>query len=126
MVSDSGALFDTRKPDWHKLPPLRPDYQAAHRTIGTTTELLSTLRTKYVWPGGYEIVFITSDGALLCWDCVRANLRSVLDSIRHQIDDGWRVDRCAIEAVDADMTRECDPELVSYCAHCNREFGELD
>lgn len=83
------------------------------------------VRQPYAWPGGYEIVFVTDDGEILCHDCVRSNWRGVLDSTKHDINDGWRIVRMIAEAVSADCAREVDESLVSYCAHCNKEFGEF-
>jgi hypothetical protein len=126
MVSETdGGLYDTRNPGWHKLAPLRAEYQGNRTEIKTTAQLKASLRNPYAWPGGYEIVYFTSDGALLCADCVRKHLRSVLDSIKTHSRDGWRVVGCGYEAVSAEHAAECDPDLVSYCAHCNQAFGEI-
>jgi hypothetical protein len=125
MVSETdGNLYDTRKPNW-TAQPVRKDYSGAEREIKTTAQLKAALRSPYAWPGGYEIVFFTSDGALLCQQCVKSNLRSVLDSIRNQSSDGWRVVGTGYEAVSAECARECSEDLVSQCDHCNREFGEI-
>lgn len=90
-----------------------------------TKELKELVRHPYAWPGGYEIVFITNDGEILCHDCVRINWREVCDSTMHRIDDGWRIVGTMMEAVSADCAREVDESLVSYCAQCNKEFGEF-
>lgn len=125
MVSEcDGGLYDTRKQDWAK-QPLRAGYQGGKRDIGSTSDLKACLRQAYVWPGGYELVYMTDDGALLCGECVRKKLRAVLWSVRHESNDGWRVVACGYEATSADIARKCDEELVSYCAHCNKEFGEI-
>jgi hypothetical protein len=84
------------------------------------------IRTKYAWPGGYEIVFIANDGELLCNQCVKDNFRSVVWSMRNRVNDGWRIVEYSYEAVSAEDTRElAGGDYVSYCAHCNKEFGEL-
>jgi hypothetical protein len=60
--------------------------------ITNTKQLKESLRSgAYAWPGGYPLYFITSDGASLSFDAVRENFRSVIWSIRHKINDGWRV-----------------------------------
>lgn len=120
-----GALYDTRKTNW-TAKPIRSNYERAHRSIESVADLKATLRVKYAWPGGYEIVYLTSDGAILCAQCVRKNFRSVIDDIKQGSgSSGWRVVASTYEAVSAECARECDPELVSTCAHCSKEFGEL-
>ena len=79
----------------------------------TTTDLKQALRAgKYTWPGCYPLYFITSDGAALSFEAVRENLRSVLWSIKNQVNDGWRV-------VQADVNWE-DGELT--CDHTNEKI----
>lgn len=112
MISETdGHLYDTRKPDWTN-KPLRKDYRKTFRHIHNTTQLKATLRAdEYAWPGGYPLYLITSDGAALHFSCVRENFRSVLDSVKNKIDDGWRVVACDINYAD---------EL--WCAHCDNEI----
>lgn len=111
--STDGSLYDTRDPDWSRKPALRPIYIAGQSQIHTTAELKSALRHgAYAWPGGYPMYFITSDGAALSFDAVRAELRQVLDSVWHRQHDGWRV-----VAVDTNWE---DTDL--YCAHTNERI----
>jgi hypothetical protein len=126
MVSSTdGGLYDTRKLNWHKAP-IRPQYRSVFRDIKTTQQLKATMRQKYAWPGGYEIAYFTSDGALLCHDCVRRHLRSVLWSIHNQCSDGWRVIGAGYEATPAPERHiEQEDDTTSYCAHCSRVFGEI-
>jgi hypothetical protein len=78
------------------------------KTTFSTRNLKEALRSgPHAWPGGYPLFFVTSDGAALSFDAVRENLRSVLWSIRHGVNDGWRVVGC-------DVNWE-DPEL--FCDH---------
>lgn len=91
----------------------------------TTRELKNAIREVYAWPGGYELLAITSDGAVLCMQCCYENFRSIVWSMRHKCDDGWRVIALTYEAVEVECSREVDEGLVSYCANCNREFGEF-
>ena len=87
----NGDLHDTRSPNW-SANPLRTGYAYAHRNITNARELCATLRAgPYAWPGGYEFVYLTSDGGCLSTEAVRDNLRSVIGSIRTQCNDGWRV-----------------------------------
>jgi hypothetical protein len=60
--------------------------------INTTKDLKTALRNgQWAWPGGYPLYFITSDGAALSFDAVRSEYRQVINSIRHRLNDGWRV-----------------------------------
>lgn len=104
FVSDcSGDLHDTRRPDWAGTP-LRKWYKHTHASIQTGAELRATLRAGAVtWPGCYPLYFITSDGGALSFDTVRANLRSVLDSIRTKCNDGWRVIACEVNYEDTEL-----------------------
>lgn len=60
---------------------------------------------KYSSVGSYPLYFVTSDGAALSHDAVRANYAEIVQSIRENLNDGWRV-------VAHDVNWE-DPEL--YC-----------
>lgn len=107
-----GSLFDTRKHNWHRRPPLRPIYYRAYRDIENTLQLRATLRHgQYVFPGGYRLAFGTNDGAVLSFDAVLENYREVSDSIRTQCNDGWQVVSCFI--VD-----DCSDSPI-YCNHTN-------
>jgi hypothetical protein len=74
----------------------------------TTHQLKTVLRSgAYSWPGCYPLYFITSDGAALSFDSVRANFRAVLWSMRNKVNDGWRVVACEANWEDASL----------YCDH---------
>ena len=76
--------------------------------IMTTIQLKTVLRSgAYSWPGCYPLFFITSDGAALSFDSVRANFRAVLWSMRNKVNDGWRVVACEANWEDASL----------YCDH---------
>ena len=65
--------------------------------IRTAIDLKTALRNgPYAWPGGYPLYFVTSDGGALSFDTVRAEFRSVLDSVKTETDDGWRVVACDV------------------------------
>ena len=69
VSSTDGALYDTRKPEWHKQAPLRKDYCRTFETINNSRELRATIRNgAYAWPGGYPLVFLTADN-----DCISFN-----------------------------------------------------
>jgi hypothetical protein len=74
----------------------------------TTKQLKTILRSgAYSWPGAYPLYFITSDGAALSFDSVRSNFRAVLWSVRHKVNDGWRVVACDTNWEDGEL----------YCDH---------
>ena len=71
-------------------------------------------RDKYAWPGGYQLAVVTTDGGILCPECVRAEWFNIADSDRREIDDGWR-------PMGADIVHE--GEETQYCDHCNRQLN---
>jgi hypothetical protein len=75
--------------------------------ITNTTDLKNAIRSgAYTFPGCYPLFFITSDGAALSFDSVKANFRSVLWSIKNKVNDGWRVVGCDANWEDGELT--CD------------------
>ena len=103
FIGEGGILYDTRTSRWH-WKPLRKDYCRTYGSIRTVAQLKATLRNgEYAWPGGYPMYFITDDGGALSFDTVRAELRSVIDSIRNQISDGWRVVACDVNWEDTTL-----------------------
>lgn len=109
VSSADGALYDTRRPNWSKSAPLRPQYARPCREIAGTGDLRATLRGGAFYPG-YGVVFCTDDGASLCPACVRAEYRQISASIRTRARDGWRV----VAAYCAD---QCS--AGESCEHCN-------
>jgi len=107
FVSESdGCLYDTNRADW-TINPVRENYCWHHRTIESGADLRACLRAgAFAWPGGYPLFFVTSDGGALSFDAVRTELFQVIYSIRHGIDDGWRVVACCI--ADGDEEVYCD------------------
>ena len=78
-------------------------------------------RTRYAWPGGYELFAITNDGAALCHDCCRSEFRLIAESVRDNPSDaygycdGWRV-------IAVDSTASLDDSL--WCDHCDRHIND--
>lgn len=88
-------------------------------------ELLnSILKEPYAWPGGYERLLITEDGALLCSKCVKSESHRILVDIQDGYNTGWLPVGATYEAVSAEFAREAGAD-THRCDHCNREFGEL-
>jgi len=81
--------------------------------IHTTKDLKDAIRSgPYAWPGGYPLYFITSDGAALSFDAVRSEYRQVINSIRHRMNDGWRIVACEINWEDSGL----------YCDHTGQRI----
>ena len=73
--------------------------------IMTTKQLKAQLRDgSFAWPGGYPLYFVASDGEALSFDAVRGNLKSVIWSMRHKVNDGWRVIGCEVNWEDSTLT----------------------
>ena len=86
----------------------------------TTRQLKAQLRSgEFAWPGGYPLYFITSDGAAISFEAVRENIKSVIWSIRHKVNDGWSVIGCDVNWEDDSMT----------CSHTGKAiesaYGEI-
>lgn len=111
FVSFDGSLSDTRNPNWAR-EPLRERYSMLAREIRDTIDIRAALRHgSHTQLGGYECFFITSDGACLCFDCVRQEYRNVAQSVNCGFNEGWRVTHI-----------ECSANIDGgeWCAHCNR------
>lgn len=117
MVSDmDGGLYDTRSPDWHKRPPLRPAFERHFRDIETAGQFKATIRAGgFAWPGAYPLALVCHDGGLLCFDCGRKEARQILDSILTGTRDGWRVVACDICHAE---------EAAAVCDHCGQTIAE--
>ena len=68
---------------------------------------LDIIREPYAFPGSYEKIAITDDGAILCHACVKSELRQIATSYKG---DGWHV-------VAADIVENYDEQPL-YCDHC--------
>lgn len=76
------------------------------------TEIIKRLaHDKYVWPGGYEIFFVTHDGAMLCSDCVNKEIERIVESTTEYNNDGWWIDGYDYSA---------NMEEPDTCDHCNK------
>ena len=95
---------------------IRQLYASHAREISNTIEMRASLRAgAFAFPGGYELAYVTIDGALLCTKCARAEYRQISHSIRNRLNDGWRI----IGAMpDCDMYGFCD------CANCGHVFHD--
>ena len=81
--------------------------------INNTKDLKTAIRAgKYAWPGGYPVFFITSDGAALSFDAVKEEFKLILDSVKHNNNDGWRV-------IGSDINWE---DNTLYCDHTGNKI----
>jgi len=81
--------------------------------INSISDFRKAIRNgEYAWPGGYPCYFITSDGAALSFDAVRRELRSILESIASNANDGWRIVALEINWEDAAL----------YCEHTGQKI----
>lgn len=81
--------------------------------INSISDFRAAMRNgAYAWPGGYPLYFVTSDGAALSFDAVKAERRNILDSIAHRLSDGWCVIGMDINWEDASL----------YCDHTGKRI----
>lgn len=60
--------------------------------INSVSDFRAAMRQgPYAWPGGYPLYFITSDGAALSFKAAKDNARLIIESIAHNMRDGWRI-----------------------------------
>ncbi len=113
FVADNGALYDTRVSDWHKKPPLRPMFKRGVPWINNTHECKAAIRNgQYAWPGGYQMYLVCDDGAAMCFECARKDIRQILPAIQHNERNGWRVIATEINYEDSDL----------YCEGCSEKI----
>ena len=72
-------------------------------------------RERYAWPGGYPLVLVLTDGAVLCPTCVTAEWGSISWGTRHYLRNGW-------EAAGLDILEAPDAEVI--CDHCGTTIAE--
>ena len=77
----------------------------------------------YVWPGGYPVIYIATDGGVFCADCANGENGSLARTVDGPDDaprDGWKIEAC-------DVFFEGHSE---FCVHCNTEiesaYGDPD
>jgi hypothetical protein len=107
ISSCDGALHDTRAPNW-SATPLRPNYSRHHNAIASAADFKACLRAgQYAWPGGYQLYFITDDGATLSFESARENARQIIAALNAgDKRGGWHVAACDINYEDSDLV--CD------------------
>jgi len=106
-----GDLFDTRKGELNN--PLRTGYMGIHADITSGQQLKATLRAIPNEPYQSSMFFRTAIGYCLCPDCVRAELPSVVASMRNNHRDMWHVEGF-------DTLWDEDPSAPVTCDACDR------
>lgn len=72
-------------------------------------KLKHAIRNKYAWPGGYALILLMTDGQPICTACGKTEFGNILDSTKHQLQDGWQFADVFVNYEDLDC----------YCAHCS-------
>lgn len=81
-------------------------------------QIFTVARHKFAWPGGYAMVLVMADGAVLCADCVRENAALIARSTRDpKSRTGW-------EASGVSTVECCEPG-DEFCANCSRDTSTL-
>lgn len=86
--------------------------------INTTTPMGAARyvrRERYAFPGGYPLALMTTDGGLLCPDCVASEFAQVSYEHRHKCDGGFRP---------AGVVCGADTEEDMVCDHCGKVMQE--
>lgn len=79
-------------------------------------------RDLFAWPGGYELVGLTTDGAIMCADCIRANYRLVYAATISNDRSGWGI--CGVGAVGCNIEATEGDDLT--CCNCNRTIDTFN
>jgi len=91
----------------------KEDYSYHYGNIETGKQLRATLRAgEFAWPGGYPVYLFCDDGQPLCFGCAKDNIHQVTHSVRHGLNDGWRIIGCDVNWEDPDM----------HCDHCEKHI----
>lgn len=98
-----GSLWDDRDNTI-----LRRNYAQCRHHVRSIADVKAALRHgEYAWPGGYQMYFVTSDGAALSFETVRAEWANV---VQDHMDDnrggGWHIAGVDINYEDPDL--HCD------------------
>lgn len=111
--SFEGALYKHHEGRPHLTRKLRHTYDRAFAAINNTVEFKSTLRHgPYIFPGGYEMHFVFSDGRACCFNCAREEFCNIIESMIGDYDYGWKVIATEINWEDTTL----------YCEHCGERI----
>lgn len=74
----------------------------------------------FTWPGGYQLIYVSSDGASVCPDCANLAAFRVIDTREDNPRDGFRLDGVYIHW-------EGPAEVCSYCGEeVEAAYGDPD
>ncbi len=103
---------------WYMGDVVRKNYAKHHRVIENISDLKATLRAgQWTCLGGYPLYFITSDGAVLSFESVREEFYQCCYSIKHGLNDGWRVVGCEINYEEADLICDHSSKPIQCAYH---------
>lgn len=71
-------------------------------------------RERFAWPGGYPLVLVLTDGAVLCADCCASEFGLISSAHRHDERNGWAP--AGLDIVEA-------PEFDVVCDHCGETIA---
>lgn len=109
FISHDGALVR-----YSDCATVRPLFARHARNLEAGPELRASLRAgPRTWPGGHAIAYVTADGGMLCPDCVRAEFRQCIYSLRHGCHDGWHI---------VGTMSAAESDNACACEHCYREI----
>ena len=72
-------------------------------------------RERYAFPGGYSLALMTTDGGLLCPDCVASEFAQVSWQHRNKCDGGFRP---------AEVLSGAETDGAMVCDHCGKVMQE--
>jgi len=81
-------------------------------------------RTKYAFPGGYEIYAVTDDGGILCFNCCRTEFSLIAHS---DPSDGWHVSAATSTAMDESWVTcdHCHKDIHIMCEDCFEQYDTV-
>lgn len=85
------------------------------------------IKNPYAWPGGYLRIGITSDGGILCPNCIKNNKKLIIDSISSNADDGWRIEAIGIlhHTFETEWNMATEEYFPEYCENCGQDINEM-
>ncbi len=73
-------------------------------------QAISSTLQGYAWPGGYPVFAITKDGAALCSQCTKDNLKLIVRDTHEDNNTGWEIMSSMVNWEDTEL----------YCDHCGK------
>ncbi len=83
------------------------------------TAVKQAIRDRYVWPGGYPVYVVLTDGDMLCGDCAKENYYSIAWELIKDVDYGWKPIGTQVLYYEGEQCGNCYKELESA-------YGEED